>query len=56
MDGAMAFRRSGRYKNNMDAEAHSLWTWHFYAFPLMEIMELLNLPQCNTDHITRHLA
>ena len=50
MDGAMAFGGSGRYKNNMDAEAHSLWTWHLYAFPLMEIMELLNLPQCNTDN------
>ena len=50
MDGSLAYGGSGRYKNNMDAEAHAFWTWHLYAFPLMEIMELLDLPQCNTDN------
>jgi conjugal transfer pilus assembly protein TraU len=50
MDGSLAFGGSGRAKNNMDAEARAFWNWHFYSFPLMEIMQMLNLPQCNTDN------
>lgn len=50
LDGSLAYGGSGRYKNNMDAEAHAMWSWHFYSFPLMEILQLLNLPQCNTDN------
>lgn len=50
LDGSLAYGGSRRYKNNMDAEAHAMWSWHFYSFPLMEILQLLNLPQCNTDN------
>lgn len=50
MDGALSFGGDGPYKNNMDPETRSQYTWHFYAFPLMEILELMDLPQCNVDN------
>lgn len=50
MDGALAMGGDGPYKNNMDSETRSLYTWHFYAFPLMQILELFDLPQCNVDN------
>lgn len=50
MDGAMSFGGDGREKNNMDGETKSQYTWHFYAFPIMEILELMDLPQCNVDN------
>ena len=50
MDGALSFGGDGPYKNSMDSESRSFYTWHFYAFPLMEILELLDLPQCNVDN------
>jgi conjugal transfer pilus assembly protein TraU len=50
MDGALAYGGAGRYENSMDAEAHAFWTWHMYAFPLLEILELMNVPKCNVDN------
>ena len=50
MDGALAMGGDGTYKNSMDTEARSFYSWHFYAFPLMQILELLDLPQCNVDN------
>ena len=50
MDGAMAFGGMGANSNKMDSESHSFWTWHLYSFPLLEILQLVNLPQCNVDN------
>jgi|SRR6056297_536495 len=50
MDGALNLGGSGRGKNSMDHEARGQYTWHFYAFPLLQILELLDLPQCNVDN------
>jgi len=50
MDGALSFGGSGPYENQMGPESRSQYTWHFYAFPLLEILELLDLPQCNVDN------
>ena len=50
MDSAMQFGRPGRYKNVRDSETLSLYSWHFYAFPIMQMLDLFDLPQCNTDN------
>lgn len=50
MDSAMQFGRPGRQKNNQDEETLSLYSWHFYAFPIMRMLELFDLPQCNVDN------
>lgn len=50
MDGSLSFGGQGRAKASMDGETRSLYTWHYYAFPLMDIMEMLDLPSCNTDN------
>lgn len=50
MDSGLNFGGDGPYKNNMDSESRSLYSWHFYAFPLMKILDLFDLPQCNVDN------
>lgn len=50
MDSGMQFGRPGMYKNEMAEETLSLYSWHFYAFPLMQMLELFDLPQCNVDN------
>jgi conjugal transfer pilus assembly protein TraU len=52
MDGALSFGGMGTYSNTMDSQAHAFWNWHLYSFPLLEILQLVNLPQCNTDNYT----
>lgn len=50
MDGAMALGGQAKYVEGMGLEATSFYSWHFYAFPLLEILQLTDLPQCNVDN------
>lgn len=50
MDGALAFGGDGVASNRSHSQESSLYSWHFYAFPLLQILELLELPQCNVDN------
>ena len=50
MDSALNFGGEGPYLNEMSSQSDALYTWHMYALPLMEILELMDLPQCNVDN------
>jgi conjugal transfer pilus assembly protein TraU len=50
MDGALAMGGAGKADAKKRAQAYGQFTWHFYAFPLLEILELVDLPQCNVDN------
>jgi conjugal transfer pilus assembly protein TraU len=52
LDGAMAFGGQGAYQPAMTAESNAFFSWHMYAFPLLEILSLLNVPKCNADNYT----
>lgn len=50
MDGALAMGGPGGPSKVRGSPNHGLYSWHFYAFPLLEILGLLDLPQCNVDN------
>lgn len=50
MDGALAMGGFGAASKNNGSPQYGFYTWHFYAFPLLQILELLDLPQCNVDN------
>ena len=50
MDGALNLGGYGYESKKQGTPDYGQYTWHFYAFPLMQILELLDLPQCNVDN------
>ena len=50
MDGALNLGGPGHVSKKPGTPDYGLYTWHFYAFPLLEIFQILDLPQCNTDN------
>jgi conjugal transfer pilus assembly protein TraU len=50
LDGALMMGGAARLKGAEASGQRAMWTWHMYAFPLLEILQLVNLPQCNTDN------
>lgn len=52
MDGALAMGGTGPAGPEMTQENRSFYSWHLYSFPLLELLSLANLPQCNVDNYT----
>lgn len=50
MDSSLNFGGRGRNPSERGMQDLSLYTWHFYAFPIMQMLDLFDLPQCNTDN------
>ena len=52
MDGALAMGGTGPPGAEMSQENRSFYSWHLYSFPLLELLQMANLPQCNVDNYT----
>ena len=50
MDGAMNLGGDGAESKKPGSPDYGQYTWHFYAFPLLQILGMFDLPQCNTDN------
>jgi len=50
MDGALNLGGFGRESKKPGTPQSGQYTWHFYAFPLLHILQIFDLPQCNVDN------